>query len=130
MTVNNYLINVLLRHQPVINRELSEIFQVIELKTYIQNWAWGCFIEIHESGSKAKWTAIDLWSDTDFLVSLSANCHVENWWLSGIYTSLYSALLNKYWEKRVRKQNVSIRVTLWRMEIDVTPWKKHLWNTN
>lgn len=126
MTDNEYLYSILKKYQPnsfeIYSSELSLLYE------RIQHWASECLFDILISWSCAKRTAIRLSSDVDFLVSLIHNCNENNWWLKAIYLSLFSTLKEFY--KDMRKQNVSIRVNTGNLEVDITPARKHLWNTN
>lgn len=128
MSSNQYLQSILQKYKC---RDLNNyIFSIAELKTLLKEWASSCFIETKNSGSRAKWTAISRASDVDYFVSLSSWCNENNGWLSGIYDSLYNKLnsIQKY--KPVRKQNVSFRIKLGDLEVDITPWRKQPWITN
>lgn len=126
MTANEYLYYILNLYK---ERDLSEYsYLIAQLKVHLRNRAWNCLIEILDSWSRAKWTAIRLSSDIDFLVSLVHNCNESNWWLDVIYKSLYDTL--KIYYSNIRKQNVSFRIKLDNLEVDITPARKHLWNTN
>ncbi|EKD44715.1 MAG: hypothetical protein ACD_71C00032G0003 [uncultured bacterium (gcode 4)] len=129
MTGNQYLSQILYKYQV---RNLSLYTnQISNLKTILKGWANSCFIETLESGSRAKWTAIHLASDVDYLVSLKSNCNESSWWLKSIYDSLYVKLKEVYWNSNVRKQNVSFRIIIGGdLEVDVTPARKHSGNTN
>ncbi len=121
-----YLLNILQKYQA---RDLSPYSTAINnLKGILQNWASSCYIETLNSGSRAKGTAISIASDVDFLVSLSSECNANNGGLESIYESLYSELRNIY--SGIRKQNVSIRINLNGLMVDVTPARKHTGNTN
>lgn len=126
MTANEYLYSILNKYQPnsfeIYSSELDLLYDRIKKR------AFECFIDVLFSWSCAKGTAIRLSSDVDFLVSLVHNCDENNWWLKGIYTSLYDTLKINY--SNIRKQNVSIRVNTGNLEVDITPARKHLWNTN
>ena len=126
MTDNEYLYSILKKYHPnsceIYSSELSLLYE------RIQHWASECLFDILISWSCAKRTAIGLSSDVDFLVSLIHNCNENNWWLKAIYLSLFSTLKEFY--KDMRKQNVSIRVNTGNLEVDITPARKHLWNTN
>ncbi len=102
-----------------------EIYSIPELKSRIKTWANTCFIEIINSGSRAKGTAISLASDVDYLVSLTNDCPET---LQDIYNSLYNELKVHY--PTARKQNVSVRIKVSTLEIDITPAKKLSGNTN
>jgi len=126
MTSNNYLIQILNKYQA---RDLSLYSsQISHLKNILQNRASGCFIETLLSGSRAKGTAIHLASDVDYLVSLTSSCNENKGGLKSIYDSLHTILENNY--SNVRKQNVSFRILLGDLEVDITPARKHSGNTN
>lgn len=91
-------------------------------------WAGNCYIKIIPSGSRAKGTAISLASDVDYLISLTNNCNANNDGLRGIYNSLFNTINQKY--QNVRKQNVSVRINLDGLEVDITPARIHIGNTN
>ncbi|MEK9174390.1 MAG: hypothetical protein AAB725_00255 [Patescibacteria group bacterium] len=102
--------------------------QISQLKSTLRAWASGCYVNILDSGSRAKGTAISLASDVDFLVSLTSGCNENSGGLKSIYDSLYSELNSSY--QNVRKQNVSVRISLNGLEIDVTPARKQNGLTN
>jgi hypothetical protein len=121
-----YLIQILQKYQP---RNLSSYYLEINyLHNILKKWASTCYIEIINSGSMAKGTAISVASDVDYLISLASNCNENSGGLRGIYDSLYSELV-KY-SYRVTKQNVSFRINLNGLKVDVTPARKHSGNTN
>lgn len=126
MTANMYLENIISKYAP---RSLdSYLISINSLKSSLQNWASSCFIAINNSGSRAKGTAISLASDADYLVSLSSGCNANNGGLKSIYDSLHTHLKNNY--SPVRKQNVSFRIKIGNLEVDITPARKHAGNTN
>jgi len=106
----------------------SHLLQIAQLKTDLRQWALGCYLDILDSGSRAKGTAISIASDVDYLISLSSNCHENNGGLKAIYDSLHSFLKSKF--NPVRKQNVSFRINLNGLEVDITPARKQSGNTN
>ena len=122
-----YLQTILNKYAP---RSLdSYTHDILLLKADLQKWASTCFISILNSGSRAKGTAISLASDVDYLISLSSDCDTNNGGgLKGIYESLGSYLTSKY--SSVRKQNVSFRIKLFDLEVDIIPARKHSGNTN
>ncbi|OGK64503.1 hypothetical protein A2313_04845 [Candidatus Roizmanbacteria bacterium RIFOXYB2_FULL_41_10] len=121
-----YLIQILQKYQA---RDLSPYSSSISLlKNTLYTWASSCYLDILDSGSRAKGTAISLASDVDYLVSLSSSCNENSGGLEGIYDSLNSKLSGIY--TNVRKQNVSIRLNLGGLLVDVTPARKQLGNTN
>lgn len=99
-----------------------------QLGGVLRTWASSCYVNILNSGSRAKGTAISLASDVDYLVSLTSNCNENQGGLKSIYDSLYSKLNSSY--QNVRKQNVSVRINLNGLEIDITPARKQPGNTN
>lgn len=121
-----YLHTILNKYAP---RSLnSYTIDIIRLKADLQKWASTCFISILNSGSRAKGTAISLASDVDYLVSLTSDCNANNGGLKSIYDGLHSHLKSKY--NPVRKQNVSFRIKIGALEVDITPARKQSGNTN
>ena len=121
-----YLLQILQKYKA---RDLSPYAtSITSLQAVLKNWANTCYIEILNSGSRAKSTAISLASDVDYLVSLTSSCNENNGGLESIYNSLYKELSDRY--SSVRKQNVSIRVNLGGLLVDVTPARKQPGNTN
>ena len=122
-----YLLKILQKYQA---RDLTNYsFSISQLKTILQAWASSCFIEIIDSGSRAKGTAISLASDVDYLISLTNGCNQANGGLEFTFDKLYQHLIDKGYQN-VRKQNVSSRITLNNLEIDITPATKQPGNTN
>ena len=121
-----YLETILYKYAP---RNLNNYNLDIEiLKADLQNWASSCYISIINSGSRAKGTAISLASDVDFLVSLTSGCNANSGGLKSIYDSLHAHLRKKY--NPVRKQNVSFRIKIESLEVDITPARKQIGNTH
>jgi len=121
-----YLQSILNKYAP---RSLeSHTLSILLLKADLQKWASTCFISILNSGSRAKGTAISMASDVDYLISLTSNCNATSGGLKSIYDSLHTHLKSKY--NPVRKQNVSFRINISNLEIDITPARKHSGNTN
>jgi hypothetical protein len=117
---DSYLFSILQKYAA---RDLTTHFAaILQLKKTLQSWAHTCFVAILDSGSRAKGTAISLASDVDYLVSLTSDCNQNSGGLKGIYESLYSTLSQNY--SKPRKQNVSVRVTVDGLEVDVTPARK------
>ncbi|MDP3029707.1 MAG: nucleotidyltransferase [Deltaproteobacteria bacterium] len=126
MASTMYLLQILQKYRA---RDLTNYSAAIsQLKSTLQTWASSCYIEIINSGSRAKGTAISLASDVDYLVSLASSCNENSGGLKSIYDSLYSKLSSNY--QNVRKQNVSVRINLNGLEVDVTPARKQSGNTN
>lgn len=126
MESNMYLQTILTKYAP---RSLgSHLLQITLLKNDLKQWAGSCYLNILDSGSRAKGTAISIASDVDYLVSLSSGCNENNGGLKSIYDSLHNFLKTKY--NPVRKQNVSFRINLGGLEVDITPARKQSGNTN
>lgn len=124
--INMYLIQILNKYRA---RDLTSYFLPISLlKSTLQTWAGSYYVEIKDSGSRAKGTAISLASDVDYLVSLTSGCNENSGGLKAIYDSLYDTLRKKY--QNVRKQNVSVRINLNGLEVDITPGRKQPGNSN
>ncbi len=104
------------------------LLEIATLKSGLENWASTCFISIVNSGSRAKGTAISLASDIDYLISLKSDCNSNTGGLKSIYDSLHTHLKGNY--SPVRKQNVSFRIKIGNLEVDITPARKHSGNTN
>lgn len=130
-----YLFQVLQKYNP---RDLiGYSYQISQLKATLHTWADSCYVDIIDSGSRAKGTAISISSDVDFLLSLTSGCNENNGGLQGIYNSLHDRLKNAY--PGARKQNVSVRVGLSgntlsmlvdKLEVDITPARKQADNTD
>jgi hypothetical protein len=126
MDSNMYLQTILSKYSA---RNLySHTLSILLLKSDLKQWASTCFLATLDSGSRAKGTAISMASDVDYLVSLSSNCNTSTGGLKSIYDSLHNHLKSKY--NPLRKQNVSFRINLGGLEIDITPARKHSGNTN
>lgn len=126
MENNMYLQSILNKYAP---RSLdSHTLSILLLKADLQKWASTCFISTLNSGSRAKGTAISMASDVDYLISLTSNCNANSGGLKSIYDSLHTHLKSKY--NPIRKQNVSFRIKISDLEIDITPARKHSGNTN
>jgi len=121
-----YLLQILQKYQA---RDLTGSARLIlQLKSTLTSWAGSCYLDILDSGSRAKGTAIDLASDVDFLVSLSNGCNANKGGLEFTYDLLYDHLNNNGYQN-LRKQNVSSRITLNSLEIDITPATRQPGNT-
>jgi hypothetical protein len=96
---------------------------IIQLRATLQTWASSCFVNILNSGSREKGTAISIASDVDYLVSLTSKCNEKRGGLRSIYNSLFNAL-NRRRYNNVRKQNVSVRINLSGLQVDITPARK------
>ncbi|MCF8054370.1 MAG: hypothetical protein K9K75_04030 [Deltaproteobacteria bacterium] len=126
MTAEMYLVQILQKYTA---KSLINYSQPIsKLKNTLQFWASSCYVNILDSGSRAKGTAISLVSDVDYLVSLTSGCNENSGGLKSIYDGLYTKLNNSY--QNVRKQNVSVRINLGGLQVDVTPARKQNGLTN
>lgn len=120
MTAEEYLASILNKYAA---RNLTPHIQAIaQLHRSLIRWADNCYVQILTSGSQAKGTAIALASDVDYAISLTSNCNENKGGLAAIYDSLHAHLAASY--VNVRRQNVSVRVTVAGLEIDVTPARK------
>ncbi len=90
-----------------------------ELKNYIYGWCQKCDPEIFISGSRAKQTAISVASDYDYFVSLSSSCNVNQKGIDAISNALHTHLQKKY-PNSIRRQNVSTRINISGLNIDIT----------
>jgi len=121
---DNYLLGILTKYRPH-DLSIYEVYSIPELKNRLKSWAVQYFNEIINSGSRAKGTAISIASDVDYLISLSNDCPHS---LKVIYDSLFSTLNSHY--PNTRKQNVSVRVKISNIEVDITPARRLQGNTN
>lgn len=94
-----------------------------ELKIYIHNWCQKCDPEIFISGSRSKQTAISLASDYDYFVSLSSGCNVNQKGIEAISDALHEHLKKKH-PYNIRRQNVSTRIEISGLNIDITAGTK------
>ncbi len=126
MTAEMYLSQILQKYSARSLINYSQ--QISQLKSTLQSWASSCYVNILDSGSRAKGTAISLASDVDYLVSLTSGCNENSEGLKSIYDGLYTKLNSSY--QNVRKQNVSVRINLNGLQIDITPARKQNGLTN
>ena len=128
MNANQYLEYILEKYNP---QDLSLFdYDLEELEERLELWASSCFEKISISGSRAKFTANNIGSDIDLMVSLSPKCNEDNGGLKAIYFSLLQFLTNKYGKYNTRKQNVSIRVRINGLDIDITPARRRDYRSN
>lgn len=126
MTAEMYLSQILQKYNA---RDLTaHSSELSQLHTTLKAWASSCYVGILNSGSRAKGTALSIASDVDYVVSLTSNCNENSGGLKSIYDSLYTKLNNSY--SSVRKQNVSIRINLSGLQVDVTPARKQVGSGN
>jgi len=124
--INMYLNQILQKYN---GRDIAGYSSALsQLQTTLKTWASSCYANLLYSGSRAKGTAISLASDVDYLVSLTSDCNENSGGLKSIYDSLYTELNSKY--SSVSKQNVSVRINLNGLEVDITPARKQTGNTN
>jgi len=124
--INMYLNQILQKYN---GRDISGYSNALsQLQTTLKTWASSCYANLLYSGSRAKGTAISLASDVDYLVSLTSSCNENSGGLKSIYDSLYTTLKSKY--PTASKQNVSVRINLNGLEVDITPARKQTGNTN
>lgn len=126
MTAEMYLAQILQKYTAKSLINYSQ--QISQLKSTLQSWASSCYVNILDSGSRAKGTAISIASDVDYLVSLTSGCNENSGGLKSIYDGLYTKLNNTY--QNVRKQNVSVRINLGGLQVDITPARKQNGLTN
>jgi len=95
----------------------------------LKEWADVFLIEVKYSGSCAKGTAISLSSDVDIFISLSHDYIDSGNDLGAMYNSLGNWLVMKNYHD-VRAQNVSYRIQLSNLKVDITAGVKRKGNTN
>lgn len=117
--INMLLLQILQKYQ---TRNIDHNVET-ELKNYIYNWCQKCDPEIFISGSRAKQTAIRLASDYDYFVSLSSGCNVNQKGIEAISNALHTHLQKKY-PNGIRRQNVSTRINISGLNIDITAGTK------
>lgn len=113
--INMFLLQILQQYQA---RNIASNVET-ELKNYIYNWCQKCDPEIFISGSRAKQTAISVASDYDYFVSLSSGCNVNQKGIDAISNALHTHLQKKY-PNSIRRQNVSTRINISGLNIDIT----------
>ena len=124
---NPYLEEILQKYQA---RDVANYSNSISrLKNTLVEWAGQCYLNIIDSGSRKKGTAISIASDVDYMVSLINGCNQNMGGLEFTFHQLYQ-YLKDHGYKNVRMQNVSCRVTLDNLEVDITPATKQPGNTS
>ncbi len=93
-------------------------YRVKPITALIREWGGAALVDIFPSGSSAKGTALKGNSDLDIFISMSSQTNAS---VKEIYNSLYKALSKKF---VVRKQNVSMRIVYYGLQIDIVPGKK------
>ncbi len=124
MSELEYLNDIIIKYTPK-HSSLHNFSILAQLKNLLKPWAAPYYINLVSTGSTAKKTAVSLSSDLDYFVELPYSCTET---LKNIYNNLYEQLSYRY--NDVRKQNVSIRIKINNLKIDITPGKKQLGNTN
>ncbi len=117
--INMFLLQILQKYQA---RNIAGNAET-ELKNYIYNWCQKCDPEIFISGSRAKQTAISTASDYDYFVSLSSGCNVNQKGIEAISNALHNHLQKKY-PNNIHRQNVSTRINISGLNVDVTAGTK------
>lgn len=117
--INMFLLQILQQYQA---RNIASNVET-ELKNYIYSWCQKCDPEIFISGSRAKQTAISIASDYDYFVSLSSGCNVNQKGIEAISNALHNHLKSKY-PNNIRRQNVSTRINISGLNIDITAGTK------
>ena len=85
----------------------------------IKQWAGNYLVSVSYSGSIAKGTAVSLSADADIFISLSSSLNST---LKHIFQSLCNTLLAR--RANIRKQNVSVRVTIGSFKYDLIPGRR------
>lgn len=116
---NMYLVQILQKYQARTILSASET----ELSNYLYNWSHKCDPDIFISGSRAKQTAISMASDYDYFLSLSSGCSVNGKGIEAISDALFEHLKKKY-PYNIKRQNVSTRIQISGLNIDVTAGTK------
>lgn len=127
MGADEYLNNIVSKYDKNHNYNSYEVSAFNELGNLIRNWFnsslysfWGPSMEIQQSGSRAKGTAIKGSSDMDMFLSITDRQNEDT--LKNYYDEIYEFLKGRGY--KVRKQNVSIGVNFKGYDIDVVPAKK------
>jgi predicted nucleotidyltransferase len=121
---NKHFQDILLKYQSVIDEIIAEqIRKQVESHLYI--WGNGYIKEIKLSGSYAKKTNTSLSSDFDIFISFTSSIDKN-------IKELYEVLEIKLKELHpdVRRQNVSLGITINGKKVDIVPAKNHSGNTN
>lgn len=95
-----------------------------KLAPYIEDWAETFFVKLFAAGSYAKNTAIRGGSDIDLFLSLSSNLGVRHKDIFGDFGRFLRGLRIDGNKLTVRTQNVSYRVILNGMAIDIVPGRR------
>ena len=127
MSADDYLRKVLERYDNNYQYNRNEVDAFRDLEYKIRNWfngsvysGFGPKVEIQQSGSRAKGTAIKGSSDMDMFLSITDRSNEDT--LKNYYDEIYDYLKKQGYT--VRKQNVSIGIKFKGYDIDVVPAKK------
>ena len=122
---DNYVNQIIAKHAP-----RAWVANTLDnLARTIRTWAGQYLLELKYSGSFAKGTAVAGSSDVDLFVSLhNSVLSGTTPTLSELYSSLNRYLVNVGYQ--TRQQNVSIRVSVAGLSVDIVPGVKHSGNTN
>lgn len=130
MTPENYLRSVVNNYSLPTGPRSPGAVAAGELDPFIVEWAEEFFVDLYPSGSYAKETAIRGGSDIDLFLSLSSNLGMS---LRDIFMNFGRYLRRVRIDGRklnVRQQNVSQRVTLRGVKIDIVPARRQSPNGN
>lgn len=125
MSGDEYLLSIVKKYKAPEYDFNTELFIIEPIKTKIREWAGNKLVDIKNSGSRVKGTAVTVTSDFDLFVSLTSDLNMS---LKDIYNDLFIMLDNAGY--KARKQNVSIGIENAGYKIDVTPGKRHSGNSN
>lgn len=118
--IEKYSNNQLTQNEKNACSKLSQLLHNWFNSYYIINSLYSPKLEIKQSGSKAKKTAIKGKSDIDLFLSITDSGNAET--LENYYNSAFKYLKN--YGLNVRKQNVSIGLKYNGLDIDIVPAKK------
>jgi predicted nucleotidyltransferase len=124
MSNQEYFQNVLLKYRSVIDELIAEQIRK-QIESQLTQWGNGAIKEIKLSGSYAKKTNTSLSSDFDIFISFTSSTTQP---IKEIYVLLETKLKSLYPD--VRRQNVSLGLTINGKKVDIVPAKNHSGNTN
>ncbi len=126
MDVEIYLRSIISKYS--VSADMNKLIAISRaqstISVVIKSWAGNMLQEIKPSGSIAKGTAISTSADLDLFISLKSETTET---LSEIYNSLAKYLEDRGY--KVRLQNVSIRVMVNNVSVDLVPGKMFLNNS-
>jgi hypothetical protein len=118
MTADQYLQTILAREQVDVGPFSAVRGVQTTLLPIIRQWAGGCLVNLHPSGSFAKGTANRSGTDIDLFISLHQNTPHT---LSEIYSNLQRYL--EQYGYTPRRQNVSLNIRVNGYSVDLVPAK-------